>query len=375
MLRLSAPGVLQGQALLDELVVRARAFATTKAVRYCQQKPIPMIEGRSRPSHTLPSLVVHAKGVRRVGIQRCGNAFVCPNCSRQLRGARSLALIAMANDHASRGGRLAMVTLTVRHAADDPLAEVLSWVDRGWAAVQRRRSVRSVIKGSVGYARALEVTRGGNGWHPHLHVLFFLPPQWVHEVDGEAFRDDIADSWLKAVKKASGRASLDHVAVDYRVWKSEDAGYLSKAGYEISGVGKAEHTSSQWRMLLNGEFGAWREFSEVMAGRRSVTLSRGLSRRYSSLWRDDEAILDDGASDGWDATGLGSIRRTVRFSVALWWSVSQRPWMVSELEKASCVGGDQVRLLLSEWRRAGLITQAEFDLPVIVEEGGEVREV
>ncbi|GAH98956.1 unnamed protein product, partial [marine sediment metagenome] len=72
-----------------------------------------------------------------------------------------------------------------------------------WEKIKRELGIQ-------GWCRALEVTHGANGWHPHLHVLLFLDqplPKALRDVL-EAFFDK---RWSDAVKAAGyRRPSREH---------------------------------------------------------------------------------------------------------------------------------------------------------------------
>lgn len=363
--RLAAP-TLAGDDLLDELQVRARAFSDRESVRTCGLAVVPQ---------GLPSVSVHESGrVRHVGVMRCGSPWECPSCSRALRGARSYALSAMGEDWVSRGGRLALMTLTVRHHSGHSLEELLAAVSRGWAAVSRLRPWRDSVSRWGGFARALEVTRGANGWHPHLHVLMFLPENWSR-CESAVLRDEVSRIWRLSFQSDGSILPTDAVGVDVSDIEGGAAGYIVKsglgldrargAGLEIAGAGKG----SLWRMLLDGEVMAWKEYGAAMRGRRSVSLSRGLMERYGDLWRSEQEILEEGTEDGVPLGDSDPVVRSVVVPVPLWRELASRPWVLRLFDEACRGGAADVGGLLGELEASGVLSAEVASLRCVVLEG------
>jgi len=110
-----------------------------------------------------------------MGLQTCGSVWSCPVCSPKVRQARAVQIERLGVMHLEAGGGLEFATFTMSHKRSDSLADTLDTVLNGWRAVQRNRAVvRAFARlGVVGFVRACEITRGRNGWHPHLHNLLF----------------------------------------------------------------------------------------------------------------------------------------------------------------------------------------------------------
>lgn len=101
---------------------------------------------------------------------RCRDRL-CPSCWR-IDGARlALALQTVLVDERASGGRLGMLTLTIRHQASDPLRRVARKFRRAWALLINRKFWREAVSN---YFRTIEVELTPNGWHFHAHVLVSL---------------------------------------------------------------------------------------------------------------------------------------------------------------------------------------------------------
>jgi hypothetical protein len=132
------------------------------------------------------------------------------------------------------------VTLTLR-TQSDTLAESLERLRSGWKRLRQTKLWKQKCEGGV---YSLEVTRGrgGDRWHPHLHIL----------VDGSFIpQRELSDAWLKATG--------DSCIVDIRAVRSrrQIARYVSKY------VAKGD------------EFAAWTleqiaEYAQAMCGQRVI---------------------------------------------------------------------------------------------------------
>ena len=100
------------------------------------------------------------------------------------------------------------LTLTVKHAAEDPLRETLAKLKGAWAKLRRRRAFGSRVRGGVS---TLEIQwHETNGWHPHLHVIYDgefidqteLAALWL-DVTGDSFIVDVRAVDSKAVSEVS----------------------------------------------------------------------------------------------------------------------------------------------------------------------------
>lgn len=144
------------------------------------------------------------------GVQSCGSIWACPVCAAKVRERRASEIPRAALAHMTAGGSVYMATLTARHRIGHRLAPLLSTVIGGFR--QKLISGRAWITerqalGVVGTIRSTEVTYGGNGWHPHLHVLVFCagtphPVDLARAIDrwDRAWRD-----WTARSRRETGR--------------------------------------------------------------------------------------------------------------------------------------------------------------------------
>jgi hypothetical protein len=236
--------------------------------------------------------------------------------------------------HRATGGHAYLVTLTLQHQRGDDLAALKRAVADAWRRVIRGAPwVKARAEwGVVGYARALEVTHGAHGWHPHLHVLVctrhrlapddarWLAMRWRAAVIAElaGVRMDRAAELAEhtAVPGAPDVTTQLSEPTERVLWHApgcrvdatrdgdQAAQYLAKMGLEVAGVGKsgvdapARGGESQWSLLgraCEGDERAtwlWLDYVRAMRGARCLTWSRDLRAEYAV---DDEDRVPTGA--------------------------------------------------------------------------------
>ena len=144
----------------------AREILPDFKVKKCLRTPIP---GRAVAVHRREDSETYYSG-----LHTCGSVWVCPVCTAKISERRRLDLLAALDSAKRQGLQVLLLTLTVPHYATTDVFHLLGMVryltERFWSG-RSRASLE--VPGYVGQVRALEVTQGDNGWHPHLHILLF----------------------------------------------------------------------------------------------------------------------------------------------------------------------------------------------------------
>lgn len=217
------------------------------------------------------------------GLQTCGSVWACPVCAAKIAARRAQELGEVLGWARREGHTLAMVTMTVSHKRKDALKDVWDAVSSGWGSVtsggvwsnaeteqefearlQRwensglaheeakrlgqkppraprgwhKRQYPEIKRGDkakygvIGWARAVEVTRGANGWHVHIHAVLVLEGRQQAHERAYALGRSMHVRWNKGIAKRGFTSSKEH---GLRVDVSEGAErqlaeYLAKAG-------------------------------------------------------------------------------------------------------------------------------------------------
>lgn len=258
-----------------ELRAKLRRITENERERRCAVCAVrdagPGIEARGTPG---------AWSSRWVGVLTCGHIWTCPVCSERIKKERLAKLLTAVGNG---GGVWQMVSLTVRHRDGMPLRGLVQGLMRAWRRARQGGATQRVwTKNVTASARALEITRGANGWHPHLHVLLHT----------KGFSDDekatLLDRWLLCVRRELGDACVPDALHAIRwstpidICRASDvdrARYVVKLGLELAGDKDGRRgSSSVWdlaELAVSGDAqarGWWLEYARATKGRRAIEL-------------------------------------------------------------------------------------------------------
>jgi hypothetical protein len=189
-----------------------------------------------------------------------------------------------------------MVTFTLSHQQGDDLALLLQVLKGAYSSTFKSKVFEKWRErlGWIGTVRGLEVTHGGNGYHPHLHVLC-LADHRPSDSDLACFASWARKKYVRAVVRRGGYADELHglnVLLDV-----EDGSYLDKdAGWNLSHeVAKANVKNSKGkggrsmnRLLHESAEGdqqagvLWSIYAAALRGQKHLVWSQGLKDRYLS---------------------------------------------------------------------------------------------
>lgn len=246
------------------------------------------------------------------GLMICGSVWICPVCAAKISERRKAELKNAASAHKDSGGYLTMLTLTFSHSKTDRLADLLESLGK---VVQKFRSGKAYDKlrtqlGLIGSVRALEVTYGSNGWHPHIHLLNFH----TREIEGyeqEEFQERFYNLWSAACEKYGMKTSYEHgLKLDDA---SEADQYIGKWGDLVErkwGVssemtksnikkGRSEESLTPFdflrKVIEDGDLEyttQFIEYAESMKGKTQLYWSRGLKQQFAIVDKTDEEIAN-----------------------------------------------------------------------------------
>jgi hypothetical protein len=240
-------------------------------------------------------------GAYVAGVQTCGSVWACPVCAAKITEGRRLEVRQAIDGHFPVGD-IFMGTFTMPHIFTETCADLKGVVALSWrkmlAGEPWKRTKRHF--GIVGTIRALELTHGNNGWHPHIHALFFtkvldesaeielrlwLGERWARIIERVAKKMGFKDPKIVNIEKGFTflRAASAGAAGDYVAKWGTDA-EIAKASSKVSRKGGR----SPWQLLadaLEGDHRArmlFREYGIAMFGARHLTWSKGLRALYVS---------------------------------------------------------------------------------------------
>jgi len=183
-----------------KLLMIARKITDGHGVMSCLLYPTDL----SEPIH------IHHDEARREArlrnVQTCKSVWACPVCADRITRFRAAELMRGMETWLKEGNRIAMATYTLSHRSNESCRAVLN---RLQAAYKRFKGDRAYKKlrvpwGIAGSIRVLELTHGENGWHWHIHEIYFLRGKMAgrHEKMVNAMRAH----WLHVVDQVGGHA-------------------------------------------------------------------------------------------------------------------------------------------------------------------------
>lgn len=258
---------------------------------------------RKRISHTVQVQRRSDGGYQLAGCETCGSVWGCPCCAAKIYGARALEVQQCLRiwQHAPKH-RAAMLTLTVAHEYGDRLERMRKGLSHAWRLMWQGKTARETRDrlGIQHYVRAVEVTHGKNGWHPHLHVLLFT----TRELD-EFHQDELAERWQSCVVRALGFSARPDKVHGCNLTHEFRADYIAKLGLEITDIenkrGKLG-SKTPWTLAHEAAAGStkarrlWETYAHHMKGARQLTWSRGTKRHFGLLDVTDDELASDGVA-------------------------------------------------------------------------------
>lgn len=252
----------------------------------------------------------HHRGVFK-HLQLCASPWSCPLCAAIITERRRVQLQRLCGNARTAGLRVVMVTLTFSHSRGDNLRTIVESFLGALRKLAQHRKWRELRKlyGVVGWVKALEVTHGRNGWHPHSHMLLFLPA----EADAEAFGEALRALWSEALGKV-GLSCNEH---GFRLDDTNEAvaQYVAKYGHERTWDEAAELTKSHVKRGRGGnrspfdllrdaadgdtEAGSlFAEYSSVFKGRHQLQMTPGLAELLlGEAVKEDDELVTEGDGD------------------------------------------------------------------------------
>lgn len=246
------------------------------------------------------------------GLMTCGSIWTCPICAAKISERRRQELKDAIQVSQQKDLRAHFVTLTFPHGISDDLNDILSKMSQAFkrlsAGKYRVKKLLSDLNPDFsieGFIRAIEVTHGKNGFHPHIHMIVFTnsvtKSSDLLTVYGTAWERACVLAGLPAPSREHGCTVQDgsRVAEYVSKWGIEDE--MTKSNAKI---GKTKGLSP-WgllRCVLDGDDvdyppkkagDLFRVYAKAFAGRRQLYWSNGLRARLElSKEVTDQEIAD-----------------------------------------------------------------------------------
>lgn len=224
---------------------------------------------------------------------------LCPMCQwrKSLVTFHQLSAI-MNRIDAERPGLVPLfLTLTVKNCKASDLDATIKRLLKSWSRMMNKSGRRPPWRISVGWFRALEITYNAKTgeWHPHIHSIVLVPPEYFK--DRDLYLDH--DGWIAEWKRAL-RVDYDP-SVDIRTVKGDRA----KAVAEVS---KYAVKPGEWLNLDDADATDKRVelLAQVLKGTRLVAFG-GLMKEVRAALKQEDAETADLVRTGDDAAVRGDL--------------------------------------------------------------------
>jgi hypothetical protein len=257
------------------------------------------------------------------GLSTCGSVWSCPVCSAKVLAHRATELQQALETWQGQGGRVVMVTLTMRHQKWQRLKSLWDGLSYAWGAVtsgrawedlqnehgvltervisQGARRGQLVAEQRLGWVRAVEVTVGDNGWHVHVHAVLFVAGD-VSEQAADYMGAAMFQRWRDALVRKGFQAPLSGSGgLHVNVWSGETdvlGDYFTKNTYRAGSRALAleaaagtlkkgrKDNRTPFEVLADivalgdvDDLALWHEWEQGSRNRRQMTWSLGLRDR------------------------------------------------------------------------------------------------
>jgi hypothetical protein len=253
------------------------ACCGTKCIQK-NQKEIEMVQGESGSLYYK-------------GMMRCGSVWFCEDCMFKIMKERTQELAAQLKYYKDSGKTVLFITLTIQHDKGNRLKDLHNMLTNAFNFANTHRSWKSAQKNvPIEYLRSLEVTYGGNGWHPHFHALF---------VGDDIIIDSIkifVDLYEQKLKSYGLLVNEHTTSIDKWNGDMDDmTEYMFKGIMEMEITGanlKSTKGKTFFNLVDDGEDNLVDEYMRIMKGKRQYSKSKGFFCNIQQK-TDEEILMND----------------------------------------------------------------------------------
>ena len=231
------------------------------------------------------------------GVESCGRIWLCPVCSAKVRNRRGDEVAEGVGRWIGQGHDAHFFTATLPHDQGDALAASLGVLTDAWRWMVSHKTYKAGRKrfGVIGVIKAVEITHGRNGWHPHIHAVV-LVEQEITSLELFAWYAQLDALWAEALTRhgwSAGKAPYRFRALPVQLGDSGKAlaAYVTKVqdsglGNEMARAdlkGGKKSSRTPFEILANfgttgdaDDLGLWHEYEKATAGKSAIRWSRGL---------------------------------------------------------------------------------------------------
>ncbi|WP_162128196.1 protein rep [Flavobacterium phycosphaerae] len=290
------------------------------------------------------------------GLANCGGYWRCPVCAVKISENKKELITRIITAHQSKKMSIGFLTLTVRHSKHDTLKKSLDKILSNYRTIQNQRFYSRGKKdiGLIGQIKTLEITKSWeNGWHPHLHLLFFYNHNDVNSI--QKFQKNFISKWfkfkdnnglLRAQNQKMVTSDISDYLAKYDITSEMTKGNIkgSKGLTPFTALGKLALNDFENHKEKAYLYGMYCEYVEQTQGRHYVNISKSISKLYHDEIKDlnktDQEIVDEVTID----------EILLKISIPIWKKIAQHDLQPLVINKWKQNGIDGVYNLLTYFR-------------------------
>ena len=240
-------------------------------------------------------------------VMRCANAWGCPVCAAIISEHRKCEVKNAMDWWKKQGGSVLLLTLTVPHYSDTDIKQLKKDLKKAYGKFFKgvRASKDMFERWQIKhYISCFEITHGSNGFHPHYHVLLFVPYS-LGEESLLGIKQDMYKVWKDCCLKAGLDEPSEKHGLDLQAG-NEAGNYVAKWGLEHEMTkghikkGK-ENSRTPFDFLRSysaseneADANLFKLYYFAFKGTRQLNWSKGLKKLVSKAEeKTDQEIVDD----------------------------------------------------------------------------------
>ena len=240
-------------------------------------------------------------------VMRCANAWGCPVCAAIISEHRKCEVKEAMDWWKKQGGSVLLLTLTVPHYSDTDIKQLKKDLKKAYGKFFKgvRASKDMFERWQIKhYISCFEITHGSNGFHPHYHVLLFVPYS-LGKQSLPGIKQDMYKVWKDCCLKAGLDEPSEKHGLDLQAG-NDAANYVAKWGLEHEMTkghikkGK-ENSRTPFDILRSytdseneADANLFKLYYFAFKGTRQLNWSKGLKKLVSKAEeKTDQEIVDD----------------------------------------------------------------------------------
>lgn len=171
-------------------------------------------------------VISNGKSTRILGVRPCKHSWACPECTAREMSTYSKKIAAGIDALYKQDLVPFMMTLTVFHTIQQDCEITYNILRKAWEIMDKQKTWRRKKKDGTYYVNAgawskfynefnckhtvktLEITYGQHGWHPHIHMLIWVPKSKLQDV--AKHEENLQKLWEQCEDKAAKIAYQNH---------------------------------------------------------------------------------------------------------------------------------------------------------------------